>query len=105
MPAGSPICRKLRIFKFEPGHTARPTWSLSAGCCAAFRLERAQFWHSGIHAAHGGDRPRFPLAYSFKDGFMHPGETPGIGVDIEEKLAAQFPYQRAYLPVNRTLDG
>jgi mannonate dehydratase len=47
----------------------------------------------------------FPHAYSFKDGFMHPGETPGIGVDIEEKLAAQFPYQRAYLPVNRTLDG
>ena len=47
----------------------------------------------------------FPHAYSFKDGFMHPGETPGIGVDIEEKLATQFPYQRAYLPVNRRLDG
>ena len=29
----------------------------------------------------------------------------GIGVDIDEKLAATYPYQRAYLPVNRKLDG
>jgi mannonate dehydratase len=47
----------------------------------------------------------FPHAYSFKDGVMHPGETPGIGVDIDEKLASQYPYQRAYLPINRKLDG
>ena len=30
---------------------------------------------------------------------------PGLGVDIDEKLAAKFPCQRAYLPVNRKLDG
>jgi mannonate dehydratase len=47
----------------------------------------------------------FPHAYWFKDGFMYPGDAPGIGVDIDEKLAAQYPYQRAYLPVNRKLDG
>src|SRR5690242_18217422 len=47
----------------------------------------------------------FPHAYKFESGFMHPGEAPGIGVDIDEKLAAQYPYQRAYLPVNRKLDG
>ena len=47
----------------------------------------------------------FPHAYSFKDGFMHPGEKPGIGVEIDEALAAKYPYQRAYLPVNRKLDG
>lgn len=47
----------------------------------------------------------FPHAYSFENGFMHPGESPGLGVDIEESLAAQYPYQRAYLPINRKLDG
>ncbi|CAM4038969.1 D-mannonate dehydratase ManD [Bordetella muralis] len=43
----------------------------------------------------------FPHAYSFADGMMYPGDTPGHGVDIDEKLAAKYPYQRAYLPVNR----
>ncbi len=43
----------------------------------------------------------FPHAYTFKDGFMHPGEAPGHGVTIDEALAAKYPYQRAYLPVNR----
>ncbi len=43
----------------------------------------------------------FPHAYSFNEGFMHPGEAPGHGVDIIETLAAKYPYQRAYLPVNR----
>jgi mannonate dehydratase len=43
----------------------------------------------------------FPHAYTFNDGFMHPGEVPGHGVTIDEDLAAKYPYQRAYLPVNR----
>ncbi|MGB6192825.1 MAG: D-mannonate dehydratase ManD [Terracidiphilus sp.] len=47
----------------------------------------------------------FPHNYTFKDGMMHPGDAPGLGVDLDEKLAEKFPYQRAYLPVNRKLDG
>jgi mannonate dehydratase len=47
----------------------------------------------------------FPHAFAFHDGFLHPGEKPGIGVDIDEKLAAEYPYEPAYLPVNRRLDG
>lgn len=43
----------------------------------------------------------FPHAYRFEHGFMHCGEVPGHGVDIDEALAARYPYQRAYLPVNR----
>ncbi len=43
----------------------------------------------------------FPHAYSFKDGFMFPGDAAGHGVEIDEALAAKYPYQRAYLPVNR----
>jgi len=47
----------------------------------------------------------FPHAYTFKQGFLYPGDVPGHGVDIDEKLAAKYPYQRAYLPVNRLEDG
>jgi mannonate dehydratase len=47
----------------------------------------------------------FPHSYKFENGYMHPGDTPGLGVDIDETLASKYPYQRAYLPVNRKLDG
>lgn len=47
----------------------------------------------------------FPHNYKFKNGYLIPGEEPGHGVDIDEKLAAKYPYKRAYLPVNRLEDG
>jgi mannonate dehydratase len=47
----------------------------------------------------------FPHSYHYRDGALHPGETPGLGVEIDEKLAAKYPYKRAYLPVNRLEDG
>ena len=47
----------------------------------------------------------FPHHYQFEAGYMYPGDAPGLGVDIDEKLAAKYPYQRAYLPVARRLDG
>jgi L-alanine-DL-glutamate epimerase-like enolase superfamily enzyme len=47
----------------------------------------------------------FPHSYSFENGLMHPGDAPGLGVDIDEALAAQHPYQRAHLLTNRKLDG
>lgn len=47
----------------------------------------------------------FPHDYAFNQGMLHPGQQPGLGVDINETLAAQYPYARAYLPVNRLEDG
>jgi mannonate dehydratase len=47
----------------------------------------------------------FPHAYTFAHGALHPGEQPGLGVDIDETLAANYPYERAYLPIARKLDG
>lgn len=47
----------------------------------------------------------FPHAYKFKQGSLHPGEAVGLGVDIDEKLAAKHPYKRAYLPIARLEDG
>jgi mannonate dehydratase len=47
----------------------------------------------------------FPHSYTFEKGMMHPGAAPGLGVDINENLAAGYEYKRAFLPVNRLEDG
>ncbi len=47
----------------------------------------------------------FPHAYYFEAGALHPGDAVGHGVDIDEALAAKYPYERAYLPVARLEDG
>lgn len=47
----------------------------------------------------------FRHAYTFTDGHLHPGEAPGLGVELDEELAAAHPYEPAYLPVNRLQDG
>ncbi|MBD8734020.1 D-mannonate dehydratase ManD [Sphingomonas sp. CFBP 13706] len=47
----------------------------------------------------------FPHAYRFDAGMMHPGEAPGLGVEIDEALAETHDYRRAYLPVARLEDG
>jgi mannonate dehydratase len=47
----------------------------------------------------------FPHAYTFEGGAMHPGDKPGLGVEVDEARASMYPYEPAYLPVNRKLDG
>jgi len=47
----------------------------------------------------------FPHDYRFEAGYLLCGEAPGHGVDVDENLAAKYPYQRAYLPVTRLEDG
>jgi mannonate dehydratase len=47
----------------------------------------------------------FPHAWSYARGYLQPGEAPGHGVDIDETVAAKYPYERAYLPVARLEDG
>jgi mannonate dehydratase len=81
---------------------------LSPVCLAAALHFDLSVHNFGIqeYLPHSADTDRvFPHAYVFGDGALHPGDAPGLGVDIDEALAAQFPYQRAYLPVNRKLDG
>lgn len=47
----------------------------------------------------------FPHSYSFERGYLTCSDAPGIGVDIDEKLAAKYPYQSKQLPVARLEDG
>ncbi len=47
----------------------------------------------------------FPHHYRFEAGSLVMDEVPGLGVEIDETLAAKYPYERAYLPVARLADG
>jgi mannonate dehydratase len=47
----------------------------------------------------------FRQSMTFADGYLHPGESPGLGVELDEGAAASFAYEPAYLPVNRLKDG
>ena len=47
----------------------------------------------------------FKINYQFNNGFLTIDNSPGTGVDIDEKAAARFPYEMARLPVNRKTDG
>ena len=81
---------------------------LSPVCMAAALHFDLSVHNFGIqeYMPHSAETDRvFPHAYRFADGVMHPGDKPGLGVDIDEALAATFPYQPAYLPIARLLDG
>jgi mannonate dehydratase len=106
------ITHLRRIASFADLHNVRTGFhgatDLSPVCMAAalhFDLAVPNF---GLqeHMGHTPETLRaFPHQYRFEGGYMHPGEAPGLGVDIDEALAATQPYQRAYLPVNRLEDG
>ena len=81
---------------------------LSPVCLAAALHFDLSIHNFGIqeYMRHSDETDRvFPHHYRFADGFMHPGDAPGLGVDIDEAAAARHPYQRAYLPVSRKEDG
>lgn len=47
----------------------------------------------------------FRQSFTFRDGLLHPGDRPGLGVDLDKDEAGRYPYQAAYLPFNRLRDG
>jgi mannonate dehydratase len=47
----------------------------------------------------------FRTNWTLNNGLMHPGDAPGLGVDVDEEAAARFPYDPKSLPVNRRTDG
>jgi mannonate dehydratase len=81
---------------------------LSPVCTAAALHFGLSVHNFGVqeHMPHTEETDRvFPHQYRFERGFMHPGDAAGLGVEMDETLAAAYPYVRAYLPVNRRLDG
>ncbi len=84
-----------------------PTDISPVGMAAALHLDLA-IHNFGIqeYMQHGAlTNEVFRQSFSFEDGYLHPGQQPGLGVELDEDAAARFPYQRAYLPYNRLKDG
>ncbi len=84
-----------------------PTDVSPVGMAAAMHLDLA-IHNFGIqeYMRHGDlTNEVFRQTFSFTDGYLHPGDRPGLGVELDEDAARRFPYERAYLPFNRLLDG
>jgi mannonate dehydratase len=47
----------------------------------------------------------FQQSFTFVDGMLHPGDNPGLGVELDVDEAGRYPYETAYLPYNRLADG
>jgi mannonate dehydratase len=101
-----------KLFDFAAQHQIKsaihgPEDISPVGMAAAIHLDLAV--HNFGIQEYAGHTPLthevFPHAYTFTDGHLHPGEAPGLGIDLDEELAARHPYDPAYLPINRLQDG
>jgi len=84
-----------------------PTDISPVGMAAALHLDLA-IHNFGIqeYMQHGSRTDEvFRQTFTFEDGYLHPGEVPGLGVEYDDAAAARYPYQPAYLPFNRLKDG
>ncbi|MEO6881039.1 MAG: hypothetical protein ABI181_08835 [Mycobacteriaceae bacterium] len=61
---------------------------------------------TGVGVPHGQRTNEvFRQTFTFTDGYLHPGDEPGIGVELDTGLTASLPYLPAYLPFDRLKDG
>jgi mannonate dehydratase len=84
-----------------------PTDISPVGVAAALHLDLA-IHNFGIqeYMRHGDATNQvFIQSFRFEDGYLHPGDLPGLGVAYDDEAGSKFPYQSAYLPVNRLRDG
>ncbi len=84
-----------------------PTDISPVGMAAALHLDLA-IHNFGIqeYMPHGKlTNEVFRQSFRFADGYLHPGDRPGLGVEFDAAAAERLPYQAAYLPFNRLKDG
>jgi mannonate dehydratase len=84
-----------------------PTDISPVGMAAAMHLGLA-IHNFGIqeYMKHGAKTDAtFEQSYTFTDGMLHPGDKPGLGVELNVDEAGKYPYEQAYLPYNRLADG
>jgi mannonate dehydratase len=84
-----------------------PTDISPVGMAAAMHLGLA-IHNFGIqeYMKHGSRTDEvFQQSFTFADGYLHPGDQPGLGVELDVDEAGRYPYEQAYLPYNRLADG
>ncbi|ATE55401.1 D-mannonate dehydratase ManD [Actinosynnema pretiosum] len=84
-----------------------PTDISPVGMAAALHLDLAVH-NFGIqeHMEHAARTLEvFRTSFTFDGGLLHPSDAPGLGVELDDEAAGAFPYEAAYLPVNRLRDG
>lgn len=47
----------------------------------------------------------FRQSFTWINGLLHPGNNPGLGVELDIDESSKYPYERAYLPFSRLADG
>ncbi len=106
-----------RIATLADAHGVRTAWQEGGdndpvNLAAAFHLDMST-WNFGIQEENGftdDEHDAFPGAPFVDRGYIHPSESPGLGIDIDEAKAAALPgehdgpYHRAY-PIDRRADG
>jgi len=84
-----------------------PTDISPVGMAAAMHLGLA-IHNFGIqeYMKHGAKTDAtFEQSFTFQNGLLHPGDKPGLGVELHLDEAGKYPYEQAYLPYNRLADG
>jgi mannonate dehydratase len=84
-----------------------PTDISPVGMAAAMHLGLA-IHNFGIqeYMMHGARTDEvFEQSFTWRDGMLHPGDVPGLGVELNLDEAGKYPYEQAYLPYNRLADG
>jgi hypothetical protein len=66
-------------------------------------LRRARRPYLAVRVDRWGSLPTCSLFAAMST--RHPGDLPGLGVELDDEAARGYPYQRAYLPFNRLHDG
>ena len=68
----SPVCwlRRCTLILWVPNFGVQNTWVIPNKCSKSSRT-------TGL----------------FDNGYMHPGDKPGLGIEFDEKLAAKYPYE------------
>ena len=86
-------------------HGATDLSPVCMGAALHFNLWVPNFGVQEYMRHYGRDGRSVPPRLPLRRRPAEPGEAPGHGVDIDETLAARYPYRPAYLPVNRLEDG